>query len=182
MGAAALKPFGYNVFREVPTTFALATDVPVPPDYAIGPGDTIVVGFSGKRSGSYSLVVDRQGRLQLPDFGPMQVGGLSFERMRSDIERRVENEMIGVRATVSVGELRSIRVFVLGDVVRPGSYTVSALSTATHALFTSGGVSEVGSLRNVEIKRDGNTIGVSTSMICSCVATRRRISDCSPAT
>jgi polysaccharide biosynthesis/export protein len=158
-GADALKPFGYEVFREVPTTFAPATDIPVPPDYAIGPGDTIIVSLSGKSTGSYSLVVDREGRLYLPESGPVQVGGLSFERARAAIEQRVASEKIGVRATVSAGELRSIRVFVLGDVVRPGSYTVSGLSTVTHALFTSGGVSEVGSLRNIEIKRSGTTIG-----------------------
>ncbi|HUQ51474.1 MAG TPA: polysaccharide biosynthesis/export family protein, partial [Gammaproteobacteria bacterium] len=157
-GSEALKPFGYDVFRESPTTFAPATDIPVPPDYAIGPGDTVIVELFGEQSGRYSLVVDRLGQLNLPDFGPLQVAGRNFDSMRAEIERRVTEETIGVRASVSMGPLRSIRVFVLGDVARPGSYTVSGLSTITHALFVSGGVSEVGSLRNVELKRDGNTV------------------------
>jgi polysaccharide export outer membrane protein len=157
-GSEALRPFGYDIFRESPTTFAPATDIPVPPDYTIGPGDTVIVELFGEQSGRYSLVVDRLGQLNLPEFGPLQVAGRNFDSMREEIERRVTEETIGVRASVSMGPLRSIRVFVLGDVARPGSYTVSGLSTITHALFVSGGVSEVGSLRNVELKRDGNTI------------------------
>jgi polysaccharide biosynthesis/export protein len=157
-GAAALKPFGYDVFRDVPTTFAPATDVPVPSDYTLGPGDSVIVNFFGKRTGSNTLTVDREGRLHLPDLGPVQVASLSFEEMRDQIERRISAEMIGVRTTVTMGPLRSIRVLIVGDVVRPGSYTVSGLSTVTHALFISGGVSEVGSLRRVELKRSGAVV------------------------
>lgn len=158
VGAEALKPFGYDVFREVPTTFAPANDIPVPPDYAIGPGDRVRLEYFGKRSSSYSLVVDREGRIHVPDIGPVQVAGLSFDEVRSEIEQRVASELIGIRASVSMGPLRSIRIFVVGDVVRPGSYTVSALSSVTHALFTSGGVSEVGSLRDIQLKRAGATV------------------------
>jgi polysaccharide biosynthesis/export protein len=159
VGADALKPFGYDVFRESPTTFAPATDIPVPPDYAMGPGDTVRLELFGKRSGGHSLVVDREGRIHVPDIGPVQAAGLSFDELRADIQRRIESETIGVRASVTMGPLRSIRIFVAGDVAKPGSYTVSGLSTVTHALFTSGGVSEVGSLRNVEVKRRGVTVG-----------------------
>jgi polysaccharide export outer membrane protein len=158
-GAERLKPFGYDVFRERQMAFAQGADVPVPANYAVGPGDTVLVELSGKRSGSYSLVVDREGRLHLPDFGPMPVAGLSFDRMRSQIEQRVAQEMIGVRATVSVGELRSIQVFVLGEVEHPGSYVVSSLTTVTNALLASGGITEVGSLRNIEVKRRGALLG-----------------------
>jgi len=147
------------VFREAPTTFALATDIPVPPDYTLGPGDTVVLALFGKRTGSYSLVVDREGRLNVPDVGPLHVAGMSFSQVRSEIERLFSEQMIGVRASVSMGPLRSIRVFVLGDVARPGSYIVSGLSTVTHALFLSGGVSDVGSLRRIELKRGGATVG-----------------------
>jgi polysaccharide biosynthesis/export protein len=157
-GTAALRPFGYDVFKDVPSTFAPATDIPVPADYAIGPGDRVIVNLSGKRGASYSLTVDREGRVHLPDLGPVQVAGLGFEEMREQIEGRVAAEMIGVRATVTMGPLRSIRVFVVGDVVRPGSYTISGLSTVTHALFISGGVSQVGSLRRLELKRGGATV------------------------
>ena len=158
VGSDALKPFGYDLFSEVPTTFAPASDIPVPGDYRIGPGDNVSIELFGKKTGRYQLVVDRNGGLTLPEFGPIQVTGLSFDQMRSDIERRVSDQMIGVRAIVTMGQLRSIRIFVVGDVVRPGTYTVSGLSTITNALFASGGVSKIGSLRNIELKRGGQTV------------------------
>lgn len=159
VGTEALKPFGYDLFTEVPTTFAPATDVPVPANYVVGPGDTFIIDFFGKTAGHYSLVVSREGRLQLPNVGAMQVAGLSFEEVSEQIQQRISHQNIGVQASVSMGELRSIRVFIVGDVTRPGSYTVSGLSTITNALFASGGVSTVGSLRKIELKRDGAVVG-----------------------
>jgi protein involved in polysaccharide export with SLBB domain len=158
VGVEALKPFGYDLFTEVPTTFAPATDIPVPSDYRIGPGDTFAVELFGKRTGRYQLVVGRNGSLVIPEIGPFQVTGLTYDQVREEIERRVAEQMIGVRASVTMGQLRSVRVFVVGDVVRPGSYVVSALSTITNALLVSGGVSKVGSLRDVQLKRGGSMV------------------------
>lgn len=158
VGIEALKPFGYDVFGEAPTTFAPATDIPVPADYRVGPGDNITVELFGKKTGRYQLVVNRNGTLTIPEFGPIQVTGLTFDQVREEIDRRVSEQMIGVRASVTMGELRSIRIFVVGDVNRPGAYTVSGLSTITNALFASGGVSRIGSLRNIELKRGGSTV------------------------
>ncbi|HJR70303.1 MAG TPA: SLBB domain-containing protein, partial [Gammaproteobacteria bacterium] len=90
--------------------------------------------------------------------GPITVSGLSFAEMRDTINDRVAQQMIGTRASITLGELRSIRVLLLGDVTRPGSYTVSGLSTMTNALFAGGGVKTIGSLRNVALRRDGNTV------------------------
>lgn len=157
-GEAALKPFGYDLFAGSPSTFAPATDVPVPADYVVGPGDAIQVQLIGNTKGNYALTVDREGRINFPELGPITVGGLRFEAMRSAIERRVREQMIGTQASVTMGELRSIRIFVLGDAERPGSYTVSGLSTMTNALFVSGGVKPIGSLRNIELKRNGVTV------------------------
>lgn len=158
-GTAALKPFGYDLFEESANTFAPAGDLPVPVDYRVGPGDNVNVELFGKKTGRYQLVVDRNGALNLPEFGPVQVSGLTFEELRDEITSRVAEQMIGVRASVTMGQLRSIRIFVLGDVARPGSYTVPAQATITHALFSGGGVSDIGSLRNVELKRGGQTVG-----------------------
>jgi polysaccharide biosynthesis/export protein len=158
-GEKALKRYGYDLFDQVPTTFAPATDIPVPTDYVIGPGDTFIIDLFGKTSGHYSLVVSREGSLQLPNnVGPLQVAGLSFAEARSQIERRLSTQMLGVQTSITMGELRSIRVFITGDVKRPGSYTVSGLSTITNALFASGGVTTVGSLRNIQLKRNGALI------------------------
>lgn len=158
IGTESLKPFGYDLFAGVPSTFAPATDVPVPSDYVVGPGDTIEIQLIGNTKGRYSLVVGRDGRINFPELGPIGVGGLRFQDMRTMLETRVREQMIGTQVSVSIGELRSIRVFVLGDASVPGSYTVSGLSTITNALFLSGGVKDIGSLRNIELKRGGTTV------------------------
>jgi len=158
VGTEALKPFGYDLFSGMPSTFAPATDVPVPAEYVVGPGDTIEVQLVGNTKGRYALVVGRDGRINFPDLGPVAVGGRRFEDVRSDLEGRVRRQMIGTEASVGIGELRSIRVFVLGEAQVPGSYTVSGLSTITNALFVSGGVKKIGSLRNIQLKRGGRTV------------------------
>jgi protein involved in polysaccharide export with SLBB domain len=158
IGTEALKPFGYDLFSGVPSTFAPATDVPVPAEYVVGPGDTIQVQLVGNTKGRYSLVVARDGRINFPELGPIAVSGRRFEEVREDLEKRVREQMIGTQASIGIGELRSIRVFVLGDAEMPGSYTVSGLSTVTNALFVSGGVKKIGSLRNIQLKRAGKTV------------------------
>jgi protein involved in polysaccharide export with SLBB domain len=154
----ALRPFGYDLFAGAPTTFAPATDVPVPADYVLGPGDTLQVQLLGKQPATYELVVTRDGMIEFPQLGPIAVAGLRFPEAQALIDERVTNQLIGVRSSVSMGPLRSIRVFVLGDAERPGSYTVSGLSTITNALFVSGGVKTIGSLRKIELKRAGKTV------------------------
>ena len=157
-GTAALKPFGYDLFAGVPTTFAPATDVPVPTEYVVGPGDTFRVQLIGTTRGNYNLVVGRDGQINFPELGPIAVSGQRFDDARQMLEQRVAEQMIGTRASISMGELRSIRIFVLGEAEQPGSYTVSGLSTVTNALFVSGGVKTIGSLRNIELKRNGATV------------------------
>jgi protein involved in polysaccharide export with SLBB domain len=158
VGTLALKPYGYDLFEDGPNTFAPLSDVPVPSDYVVGPGDEIGVQLYGSQNRTMRLVVSRDGRLSFPELGPISVGGRSFNAVRSDIESRVSRQMIGVRASISMGETRSIRVFVLGEAKYPGSYTVSGLSTVTSALFASGGVKAIGSLRNIELKRQGKVV------------------------
>ena len=156
--AEALKPFGYDLFSGVPSTYAPVTDVPVPSEYVVGPGDRFEVQLIGNTKNRYSLVVNRDGRVMFPDLGAIPVSGLRFEEAKARIEGRVSEQMIGTEATVSIGDLRSIRVFVLGEAERPGSYTVSGLATITNALFASGGVTRIGSLRNVQLKRNGAVV------------------------
>ncbi|GFE85605.1 SLBB domain-containing protein [Steroidobacter agaridevorans] len=157
-GSEALKPFGYDLFAGSPSTFAPATDVPVPSEYVVGPGDTLQIQLIGSVKGRYALVVGRDGRINIPELEPVPVAGLRFEEVRERLEAVIREQMIGTDVNVSMGELRSIRVFVLGDAEVPGSYTVSGLSTITNALFVSGGVKEIGSLRNIQLKRAGRTV------------------------
>lgn len=158
VGAQGLEPFGYDLFSGAPTTFAPATDVPVPAEYVVGPGDTFELQLFGTTKGRFSLVVGRNGQINFPELGPITVGGLRFDEVKSMLEQRVTEQLIGTQASVAMGETRSIRVFVLGDANYPGSYTVSGLSTITNALFVSGGIKRIGSLRNIELKRSGKTV------------------------
>ena len=152
------KQYGYDLFEGVATTFAPVTDIPITADYLIGPGDTVIVNYLGARNEQYSLIVNREGQLTLPGIGQVVVSGMTFESMSMMLLERVEKQMIGVKASVTMGPLRSIRVFILGEANRPGSYTVSALSTITNALFVSGGVKSIGSLRKIELRRGNKTI------------------------
>ncbi len=153
-----LERFGYNLFEGVPTTFAPATDIPVPNEYRLGPGDTIDVQLFGKENRQYSLVVSRDGTVNFPSIGPVNVMGQNFQSLKQDILDLVAEQLIGTSASVTMGSLRSINVLVVGDASRPGSYTVSGLSTITNALLASGGVADVGSLRNIQLKRAGKVV------------------------
>jgi polysaccharide export outer membrane protein len=154
------KPFGYDLFEGVPSTFAPVKDIQVPIDYVVGPGDTFNIQLYGNETASYSLTVGRDGRIKFPKLGPISVSGMGFDAAREALEHRVSQQLIGTQVSVTMGDLRSIRVFVLGEAQKPGSYTVSGLSTMTNALFVSGGVKTIGSLRNIELKRNGHLVSV----------------------
>ncbi len=153
-----LELFGYDLFAGTPSTFAPATDIPIPAEYVIGPGDVINIQFFGNQNGEYQVSVSRDGLLQIPNLPPFSVIGLSFNEMKREIGDRIARQMIGVSANITLGALRSIRIFILGNAHRPGSYTVSSLSTMTNALFVSGGIKKIGSLRNIQLKRNGKLV------------------------
>ena len=158
LGGAGLKHYGYDIFDQAPTTFAPGGDVPVPADYTIGPGDQFAVLLYGSQNKTLRLSVGRDGQVDIPELGPMSVAGRPFSEVKTEIESRVARQMIGVRASLSMGQTRAIQVFVLGEARYPGDYTVSGLATMTGALFASGGVREIGSLRNIQLKRAGKVI------------------------
>ncbi|WP_339691889.1 SLBB domain-containing protein [uncultured Pseudoalteromonas sp.] len=153
-----IKPFGYELFSGEPTTFMPSENAAVPETYLIGRGDQLKINFYGKESESYEVVVDREGRINIPNLSPVTVAGLTFGEIKELIKAKVEQEIIGVKAFVSLGQLRSMRILVLGEAYKPGSYSVSSLTTVSHALFISGGVSDIASLRNIQVKRAGKVI------------------------
>lgn len=154
-----LRPFGYDLFAGSPTTFAPVTEIPIPTEYIVGPGDVLRVQLWGNQNRQLELPVSRDGTISFPDRGPVAVAGQKFDNVREQIGQIVSEQYIGVQSSVSLGELRSIRVFVLGEARNPGSYTVSSLSTITNALYVSGGIRQNGSLRRVQHKRDGELVG-----------------------
>lgn len=156
--SSALQPFGYDLFQNNTGLFQPNVDIPVPADYVVGPGDTFVVQLYGKDNNSYSLQVSRDGVIQFPELGPIALAGLTFSQAQSVISRTISEQMIGVKSSITMGALRTIRIFVLGEAVHPGSYVVGSLSTMTNALFASGGITNIGSLRNIELKRNGKIV------------------------
>jgi len=149
--------YGYDLFRFSPSTFAPANIIPVSSTYALGPGDGLEINLYGSEQGTKKGLISREGTFELPIIGTVSLSGLTFSEAKELLKDRVSNELIGTSVSVSLTELRSITVYVLGEAYQPGSYTLSALSTITNALFVSGGVNKKGSLRNIQIKR-GNKI------------------------
>ncbi|WP_217540411.1 SLBB domain-containing protein [Vibrio metschnikovii] len=155
---ASSKRFGIELFASSPSTFAPTSDAPVPSDYPIGPGDEIVVQLFGNENSIHRLRVNREGVINFPKLGPISVAGLSFSEVRTSLNKRVQEQMIGVRSDITLGDLRSMQIFVMGDAYKPGAYTVSALTTISQAIYYSGGFNDSGALRNVQLKRNGQLI------------------------
>ena len=155
---AGISRFGANLFDANISTFAPVTNVPVPDSYQLGPDDTLLVQVYGKQNNKYELVVDRHGNVNLPDIGPLSVSGLTVAEASSLIQDRITQANIGLQAAISMGQLRTINIFVAGEARNPGMYAVSALTSVTQALYVSGGVTEIGSLRDIRITRAGKIV------------------------
>ena len=149
--------YGYEQFQTSPTTFAPTSSIPIPTDFLLGPGDQINIQYYGNENISSKEFISRSGELNLPTLGPVTLAGLTFSEAQDLVENKISTELIGTKVALTLSELRSITVYVLGEAYSPGSYTVSALSSLTNLLFVSGGVSERGSVRNIQVKRSGQT-------------------------
>ena len=151
--------FGLSLFTTSPTTFAPIDFSPAPLNYVIGPGDEFKVQYFGNQNLGSLIQINREGNIVLPGIGPIQISGLTFNEAQSKIRSTVEASLIGVDVEISLSKIRSIQIFMLGNALNPGAYTVSSLSNVSNLLFFAGGPSEYGSLRNIEIKRNGETVG-----------------------
>lgn len=153
--ASDLEQFGYDIFNR-PTSPFSAIQVPV--NYRIGPGDNIIVQLFGKRNVEYKLVVTRDGDILVPEYGPMKVAGLTFDEVEKLIIEGFEDRVIGAKAAVTMGKLRTIQIRLAGDVTQPGIHTIGGLSSLTDALLMTGGVKHTGSLRKIELIRHGKRV------------------------
>ena len=154
-----LKRFGSSLFDSEVSTFAPVDNIPVPEGYRLGVGDELRVMLIGKEQGDFPLLIDRDGSVTLPKLGSVVLSGLTFPEAKTLIEKRVSEQLIGSEAILSMGSLRSINVFIAGEVKKPGNYSVSALSTLSQAVYIAGGISDVGSFRAIQLKRQGRTVG-----------------------
>ena len=150
--------FGYDFFNSTPTTFALSSNVPIPTDYTLGPGDKILVEFFGTNSEKQEGYISRLGTFNLPLLGPISLAGLKFSKAEELIKKRASQELIGTEVYLSLSEMRSINVYVVGAAYKPGTYTVSSLASLTNVILASGGPSQQGSLRNIQVKRNGSLV------------------------
>ena len=155
-----LKPFGYDFFQEAEArVLTERKDIPVPSQYIVGPGDEVKILLWGRVNAQYSLIVDRNGNITIPQIGPIQVAGMSFAQMSQQLIQQA-NQIVGANIDVTMGSLKSIPIFVLGDVKRPGAYTVGSFATITEALLIAGGPSGIGTMRNIQLKRSDKVVSV----------------------
>ncbi len=153
-----LKQFGYNLFRRKISTFAPVTDVPVGSDYVIGPGDTFSITVWGKAEADYTVAVDRDGKIILPQVGAIAVWGLTFSALKDVLRAELSQYMQDFQMNITMRKLRTIRVYVVGKARIPGSYSLSSLSTMINALFAAGGPNKNGTMRNIQLIRNGQAV------------------------
>lgn len=144
----AVKRFGMQIFENGTRDLQMIPmDLPVGPEYVVGPGDSISIDLWGGVSRRFNRPVDPEGRISLPEVGPLLVAGKSLAEVQESVQRTLRTQFRDISADVSLSRLRTIRVYVVGDVVRPGAYDISSLSTPLNALFIAGGPTGRGSLR-----------------------------------
>lgn len=149
-----VRPFGYRLFSQGPSTFAPPPTIAVGPDYLLGPDDTVVINAWGPTELSYSLTISAEGDVVIPEIGLVYLASLSLREARNALRDLFEKFYPGIKLHVTVGQLRTQRVYVVGEVVQPGAYTVSSLSTVLTALYVAGGPTEDGSLRQIRLLRN----------------------------
>ncbi|MBN1982619.1 MAG: SLBB domain-containing protein, partial [Chitinivibrionales bacterium] len=153
-----LEIFGSSIFRRSKIeSFDNTKQISVPGDYPVEAGDELVIMMWGRLNEEYRLVIDRNGTINIPRIGPISVGGLPFRVMQKNIITRLQS-IEGVQASVSMGALSNIRVFIVGEVTKPGQYILGALTNITNALFEADGFNKKGSMRMVELVRNGKSI------------------------
>ena len=155
---ARLPLFGYNLFSGAPTTFAPVDNIPVTPDYVVGPGDELLIRAWGQIDVDYRVTVDRNGMVNIPKVGSVQVSGVRYQDLTNVVRTAVGRNFRNFELLVTMGQLRSVQVFVVGQARRPGSYTVSSLSTLVNAIFAAGGPSTRGSMRSIQLKRGSRVV------------------------
>jgi polysaccharide biosynthesis/export protein len=153
------KRFGMSVFSsDSQNPYFIPMDLPAGPDYVVGPGDGLAIDLWGSVSRRIYRSVDREGRVSLPEVGPLLVSGKSLADVQQNVQQVLRTQFRDVSAAVSLSRLRTIRVYVVGDVANPGAYDISSLSTPLNALFAAGGPTPRGSLRIVKHLRGNQVI------------------------
>lgn len=149
----SLEPFGYDLFGS-PSELSPPSDVADLSDYVLGPGDNIVIYLWGKVEKEYNLTVDRQGKIFIPKMGEIVVWGMPMEEFESKATQKLSTIYTDFKISVSLGKIRSIRIYMTGEVKKPGAYTISSLTTLFNALYLAGGPNKRGSMRDIKLIRN----------------------------
>lgn len=153
-----LPVFGAQFFANAPASFTPISGAPVPADYPLGVGDELMIRGTGSIDIDYRATIDRNGQISIPTIGPVSLAGVKASDAESVIRNAVGTMYKGVKISVNFGKLRAITVYVVGQANRPGTYTVSSLSTLVTTLFASGGPNVNGSMRHLQVKRAGKVV------------------------
>jgi protein involved in polysaccharide export with SLBB domain len=152
-----LPVYGSDLFNS-PQTYTANNAAPAPDNYVLGPGDEVQLQVSGPQDFSTTLVLDRNGQVSLPKVGPVTLAGVAVRDLEKTLTGQIGKVFTNFKASATLGRLRSIQVYVVGQARQPGTFPLSSLSTLVNALFASGGPSPNGSMRAIELKRAGKTI------------------------
>ena len=150
--------FGRNIFNNELLTFEPSLNIPTPSDYRLGAGDNVIIDVWGASQISFEGVVSPDGTVTIEGVGPLSLSGMTVKEANSYVKEEMGKYYSGSNITLTVGETRSVQVQVMGEVMMPGSYTLSALSTAFNALYAAGGISDIGTLRDIKVYRQGRVI------------------------
>lgn len=153
-----LPLFGQSLFVQPPSTFSPVDLMQVPSDYIIGPGDELHIALWGEVQADLRVIVDRSGQIYVPQVGDISVAGVHYGELETYLKNQISRIFKNFNLTASMGRLHTIQVFVVGEARAPGTYTISALSSLVNAIFACGGPSPHGSLRDIQVRRDGKTI------------------------
>lgn len=166
-GVDSLQPFGLDIFQSPSSAFDVVLNLASPPSYLLGPGDEIVITVWGETKLNYQLQINREGNVIVPDVGPVNANGSTLSQFKQRLQNRMSSIYSGLNSRygkpntfldVSLGKLRTLQIFVLGEVVKPGGYAISSFATAFNALYLSGGPTINGTMRGVQIVRKGEDI------------------------
>ena len=153
--------YGMSFFKKTPSNFAPMESAPVTQDYRINIGDEMTLSIWGiPEEGNINFIIDRNGQASIPRIGTLRLAGYTMAQAEHAIRSRLNQYYTGFQMNLSMGELSSILVYITGNAARPGAYTISSFSTLVNALIASGGPSENGTLRKIELKRNGKTIAI----------------------
>lgn len=154
------KIFGHDIFNNRRLSFEPSQNIATPQNYVLGPGDQVVIDIYGASQRTLQLTISPDGQVTVPGFGPISISGLTVAAAHAKIRSSLGSRYASSDIQLSMGQTRSIMVNVMGEVNAPGTYTLSGYSTVFHALYSAGGIKDLGTLRNVKVYRQGKLVTV----------------------